>query len=440
MGQAVKRHAVSDLAASLRRGDWLTRERVRLWCAALLGVSGLALAVVAATSNGMTDYQGRPLATDFSCFWTAGRLVLDGHPTAAYDDATLAALQRATFGPQTPFYGWLYPPFFLLVAALLAKLPYPLALSAWLVTTIALYVLAIRTILQAAADPATPRERGGPDRLWLLVALAFPAVLVTVGHGQNGFLTAALFGGALAMLDRRPLVAGVLLGLLVYKPQFGLLIPLALLAGGRWRTIAAAAATVVVLAGVTLALLGPEPWRAFLAVSGAVRTEVLEQGVAGWHKLHGVFAWTRFWGGPVGLAYGLHAIVALATALAVAWAFRAPVRPALRAALLLVGTLVVAPHSHDYDLMLLGPALAFLITDAARHGFGPWEKTLLALVYAVPLFTRAVAEHLMIPLGTIVILALLITILRRCTNTRGIAAMPSDSGIAPLAKLPPRPN
>lgn len=410
------------LVETIRSGDWLTRARVRLWAAALLGFSTVALVVVAATSNGWTDYQGRPLGTDFSCFWTAGLLVLDGRAALAFDPDALFALQRASFGPDTPFYGWLYPPFFLLVAGLLATMPYPVALGLWLAATILAYVVSIRAIVRAA-----PEEGRLPGSLWLLLALAFPAVFVTIGHGQNGFLTAALFGGALAIVDRRPIVAGVLLGLLVYKPQFGLLIPLALAAGGRWRTAAAAAVAVAALAGLTLVLLGPEPWRAVLTGAGAMRAEVLEQGVAGWHKLNGVFAWTRLWGGPTGLAYALHAIVALSTAAAVTWIWRAGVRLPLRAAALLVGALVVAPHSHDYDLMLLAPAMAFLITDAMRHGFGEGEKSLLAAVFVVPLFTRAVAQHAFVPLGTLAALALLIMIVWRCNKVAADTALPRSA-------------
>lgn len=415
------------LVDHVRSGDWLTRERLRLWATALLGFSTLALLAVAATSNGWTDYQGRPLATDFSCFWTAGLFVLDGKPALAFDAGALHALQHATFGPDTPFYGWLYPPFFLLVAGLLAAMPYPVALASWLAVTILLYLVSIRTILRTTLAAGAGQGASVPDPLWLLLALAFPAVFVTIGHGQNGFLTAALFGGALAVVDRRPILAGVLLGLLVYKPQFGLLIPLALVAGGRWRTAIAAAVTVLAVAGATLAVLGPEPWRAFLAESGAMRVQVLEAGSAGWHKLHGVFAWTRLWGGSVGLAYALHVAVALPAAAAVTWAWRAPVRPALRAAALLVGTLVVAPHSHDYDLMLLAPAIAFLATDALRHGFDTGEKTLLAAVFVMPLFTRVLAEHGLLPLGTIAALALLAMIMRRCIKVACAQLPPAAS-------------
>ena len=118
-----------------------------------------------------------------------------------------------------PFYGWHYPPFFFAIAVLVAAFPYAWGLAIWLTAWLAAYLAAIRAIL--------PR----PETL--LIATAFPAVFVNIGHGQNGFLTTALLGGALQLLDRRPWLAGVLIGLLAYKPQFGVLIPVALLAGGR---------------------------------------------------------------------------------------------------------------------------------------------------------------------------------------------------------------
>src|SRR4029077_20364009 len=92
----------------------------------------------------------------------------------------------------------------------------------------------------AVGLPLSGGDKQGADPLWLLLALAFPAVLINVGHGHNGFLTAALLGGGLVVLDRRPLPAGILFGLMAYKPQFGLMIPIALAAGGYWRSFAAA--------------------------------------------------------------------------------------------------------------------------------------------------------------------------------------------------------
>jgi len=96
------------------------------------------------------------------------------------------------------------------------------------------------------------------DPLWLLLALAFPAVFVNLGHGHNGFLTAALIGAALVQLDRRPILAGLLFGCLAYKPQFGLLIPLVLAVSGRWRAFIAAAVTVAVLTLAVTLVFGAE--------------------------------------------------------------------------------------------------------------------------------------------------------------------------------------
>ena len=206
---------------------WATPQRLRAYAIILIGVYLVALVWLLATSHGGIDYAGRPLGTDFSDVWSAGRLALSGHPASIYDPAAHYAAQQAAFhDPKIPFYGWHYPPMFLLAASALALLPYLGALIAWQGLTLPLYLAVMRSIA---------REKGA-----VLLALAFPAVYMNLTHGQNGFLTAALIGGGLLLLDRRPWLAGVLIGLLAYKPQWGVLLPLALLAEGRWKTIAAA--------------------------------------------------------------------------------------------------------------------------------------------------------------------------------------------------------
>src|SRR5258708_23754680 len=141
------------------------------------------------------------------------------------------------FGETTPYYGWLYPPIFLFVVTPLALLPYPIALAVWQGASFALYLAVIATILRPIRNDHTIA------RLWLIVAAAFPACFVNLGHGQNGFLSAGLFGAALAMLAPRPVLSGVLFGLLAYKPQIGLLIPVALMAAGQWGPFLAAGVT-----------------------------------------------------------------------------------------------------------------------------------------------------------------------------------------------------
>src|SRR5690348_1238681 len=208
---------MAALVETLRDGRWLTRERVRLVALALLVAFAAGLVFLAVTSNGLNDRVGRPLGTDFSNVYAAGTYVLDGNATAPFDPAKQFAREQAIFGAATQFYGWHYPPFFLGLAALLALMPYALALLLWQGVTLLLYLWAMRGVL--------PAQR---DYLPLLLALAFPAVFVNLGHGHNGFLTAALFTGALLQLDRRPIVAGILFGLIAYKPQFGVLVPLVL--------------------------------------------------------------------------------------------------------------------------------------------------------------------------------------------------------------------
>src|SRR6187455_2493694 len=104
----------------LRTGAWLTRERVKLVVFGLIAASLIAVVYVVATSDGLNDYQGRPLGTDFSNVYAAGTYVLDGRAAAPFDPPAQFAREQAIFGEKTPFYGWHYPPFFLFVAAALA--------------------------------------------------------------------------------------------------------------------------------------------------------------------------------------------------------------------------------------------------------------------------------------------------------------------------------
>jgi alpha-1,2-mannosyltransferase len=408
---------------TLRGGDWLTLERLRLWALALLTAAAGGLGYLVATSDGLNDYQGRPLGTDFSNVYAAGTYVLEGRTAAPFDPRLQHARERAIFGAATPFYGWHYPPLFLFVAAALALLPYQLALIAWQAATLLLYVLAIGAIVRSSSWPGLSRPSTSSG-IWLLLALAFPAVFVNLGHGHNGFLTAALFGLALVTLDRRPIIAGILFGLIAYKPQFGLLIPLVLAATGRWRSFAAATATVAALIAVTTLAFGAETWRAFFTFAEYTRAIVLETGETGWHKIQSVFAWARMWGAPVPLAYGCQGAVTLAVAAALVWLWRTAAAFALKAAALCLATILATPYSLDYDLMLLAPGIAFLALDGIARGFAPWEKTALAALWAVPLLARGLAQATLVPLGVIAMLAVFALVLRRARADLGPASRP----------------
>jgi alpha-1,2-mannosyltransferase len=277
--------------------------------------------------------------------------------------------------------------------------------------------------------PPSPASGGGIRDLWLLLALAYPAVFINLGHGHNGFLTAALMAGALTHLDRRPLIAGILIGLLAYKPQFGLLIPLVLAVSGRWRVFFAAAATVAALAlAVTLAF-GMDVWTAFFASTKFTRSVVLEQGGTGWYKIQSVFSWVRLWGGSVPLAYAVQGAATLAVAAALGWLWRTRAAFPLQAAALLIGTVLATPYVLDYDLMLLAPAIAFLAADGATCGFGLYEKTMLAALWLMPLIARSLAQATLIPLAVPLMLLVFIYLLRRAM---------SETGAQPLWRFAPR--
>jgi alpha-1,2-mannosyltransferase len=439
--------------AALRSGDWLTRERIMLVAVVLLIASAAGFVFLVVTAHGDIDRQGRPLGTDFSNVYAAGTYVRDGNPQAPFDPPQQYAREQAIFGKATPFYGWHYPPYFLFVAGALARLPYGAALAIWQASTLLLYLLTIWTIVAPSSrlrgegrdegasthaqhrgnDPTSPCAAGRGDYAWLLLALAYPAVLINIGHGQNGFLTAALFGGALALLDRRPLIAGILIGLLVYKPQFGLMIPLALIAGGRWRTFAAAAATVAALTLATTIVFGPQVWHAFLISTQFSRTVILEQGATGWQKIQSVFSWARMWGAPIPLAYALQGALSVALAAGVVWLWRSAASPSRKSASLCLAAILATPYSLDYDMMVLAPAIAFVAVEGLRRGFRPWEKTALAALWLVPLVTRIVAQATLIPLGVPAMLGTFILVLRQAERERTVAllAQPStmpDSG------------
>jgi hypothetical protein len=248
--------------------------------------------------------------------------------------------------------------------------------------------------------------------------LAFPGVLSTVGHGQNAFLTTAVFGAAILAWDRRPLLAGVCFGLLTIKPQLGLMIPLALIVSGRWRVIASACATALGLALAALAMFGFDTWRGWLAVSPLAR-RALEQDLVGSEKMQSAFAAVRLLQGGLDLAYGVQAAVALAAAAILVQVMRRrlgdpPAPDALaQGATLATASLLASPFLLDYDLMLLALPLAWLVREQAKGVVLPWERTAMLAAFVLPLVSRLAAARMGLPLGPPIIFALLLVVARR---------------------------
>jgi hypothetical protein len=359
---------------------FLTRP-FELGCFALVVAQTVYLATSYLQGSWLAANDGRGLPTDFVNVWAAGRMALAGEAAGAYDWPTHKAMEVMALGhPFDGYFGWHYPPTFLFVAAALALLPYIAAHTLWSFGTFAVYLAGTRGIVG---------ERAG----WMLAA-AFPAVLGNFVAGQNGFLSAALLGGALLMLVERPILAGTLLGILTFKPHLGLLVPIALIAGGHWRAFVSAGTVAALLTVASAAAFGIDAWLAFVANIGHTSQAFLSDGWADWGKLQTAFGLTRVFGGPESVAWTIQAIVALVAAIAVFSVWRDRVGYDIKAAALATGALAATPYLYMYDLVVLAVPLAFLLRSARATGFLSYEQAgiglagLLVLIF--PLLTAPV--------------------------------------------------
>jgi glycosyl transferase family 87 len=353
----------------------------------------------------LIDNLGRIIDNDFIGVWAAGRLVLDGHPAAAYDWGLHREVEVAVAGRDfASYYGWHYPPTFLFVAAPLAMLPYLAAWAVWLAITLPAYVAAVRAIIG--------------ERLGIVLALAFPGVLLNISVGQNGFLTAALIGGTLICLERRPLLAGICLGLLTYKPQFGLLFPLVLLADGRWRVLIAASITAAALAAASVAAFGLQSWHAFFEWMPVTSNAVFAEGRAGLQKLQSLLGVVRWLGGSMTAAWVAQAVLIAGAIVLLIWLWRQRIRYEVKAAALAAAAMLATPYLYIYDFPVLAIPLAFIMRLGLRDGFLPYELPGIALACGLIL----AFPFLAIPTGFIAALVVSALIFRRAAaEYRGAA-------------------
>ncbi len=377
-------------------------DRVSPFLAALtLGVY-LAFGYVAAinTHNGV-GLGGAPLFYDFSAFYQAAAFADSGRAAAAYDDGAMIAAEKAAFPGMTVRLPWNYPPTFQLMLMPLAALPYVAAWLLWSGATYGAYGLLARRLVE-------------PDRLWLV--LLAPGAAVNLFVGQNGLLSTALIGWGVLMLGRRPIVGGVLLGLMSYKPQFAVLAPLALICGREWRALAAAVVSGAALALLALAVLGVGPWLAFLH-KAAQPAAIFSSSSSDWRSIPSVMIMARSLGLDAAVSSALHWSVAAAAAAGAMWIWRATSDWRIRAAALAAATLLVTPYLRVYDLALLILPIAVLLSgaeDGKRLGLG--ETALLFAAWLLP--AALMVTRSPIQLGPLAPAALLGLLLWRVARAR----------------------
>jgi alpha-1,2-mannosyltransferase len=372
----------------IRTDGWIGERRLPIAFGLLLAFEILVLLLFIAVSHHWVGPLTKPNTTDFASFYAAGSLADAGHPALAYDLAAHRAAEEHATEPGILYQYFYYPPVFLFICAALATLPYLPAFIAFQVLTLPLYLLvAYRTL-------------GKKSWLAFLPLLAFPAVFWNIGLGQNAFLTAALFGGALLLIDRRPVLAGVIFGALCYKPHFGLLIPVALAAGGRWRSFAAAGVSAATLILLSAASFGWESWHAYLAAF-AGSSATYGSGYIDLAAFVTPYGALRLVGASAATAYTIQAAASLFAIGLVAFVWHKNLSLPLRAAALLAATLTAIPIALIYDDMLAVLAIAWLVRAGRAEGFLPWEKAILAAIFIAPLIARNLGMATHIPLAIV---------------------------------------
>jgi arabinofuranan 3-O-arabinosyltransferase len=400
------------------------REPFSIFTASRLQLYGYALALIYAVAfihyylakAWIIDHSGAPLYGDFTDAWVAGWHALNAQAAQLYDSNEFVRIQKALLGARDYFYPhWPYPPTFFLILAPLSTLPYPCAFLTWDVATL-LGCLAV-VYLIVRRPPAIALVLASPFTAWNFLA------------GQNGFLTASLLGASLFFLEKRPIAAGVIIGCLTYKPQFGILLPVALVASRQWRAVASAGVTVALLAAASIALFGSDAWAAF--PNGFVEQSKLNLGAgpdSNWGYLQTVYGLIRSLHGGANTAWLIQGLATLATVVIVWTVWQSRVRYPLKAATLSAAALIATPYAFAYDIAAIVIPAAFLATDQLRRGLLCGDKAIWIILFGAPLAVLVKlgddAAGLTFggtPVGLLTVIALFGVILRRARQPAAFA-------------------
>ncbi len=342
--------------------------------------------------QGHLDWTHHAIGRDFVNSWTAGHMILAGRVDDIFQPVLFLARERSLFDARLPFHFWSYPPPNLFLVLPLGFTPYMAGLVLW--------TLAGLVALGFAARVWTRKWW-----LWSLLMLA-PATATNIGLGQNGAFSAALMIAGLSLIDRRPAMAGALLGLLIFKPQIAILLPVAVLAGRRWRVMWAAAATVAAVLALSTLAFGLGAWRGFFGPTLYTQGLMLRHG-------HGPFQWmmpsaymsARILHLQMWDALAVQAPFTLLAAGLTAWAWwRRSCPLELRAAVLMLATFVASPQAFNYDLIPASAAALVLL----RRDHRVWLSLPLAiLVWSTPVAMMAL-QWADAPLAPLVLTAALV--------------------------------
>jgi len=361
---------------------WLTGRRLR--------AQGLVLALAlwsiyswVIATPGLRDRNGNLKGTDFLHFYTLGSLAIAHRGEALYDMSAQAVLasQRVPAAAGIRYLP-LYPPQVSVLFAPFARFSYPTALALWAVISGLIYAACCYGVWRVCS-----RLSGYRGTLALLAA-AFPSFFHLIAWGQTSALALACFTVAfLCFRKRHEFVAGIALGLLIFKPQLALAGVILFLSLGSWRVIAGAIASSAIEMAAGVLYYGLAPLVAWFQTIWHVRQVgyALEPRPYQTHSLRTFWSMLIPWNSISLALYVISAIVVLAWTIQV---WKRSQSWELRFSILLLATVLVSPHLTVYDLVILAPALLLLANWLlSQTEMRRWPKigVLLYLVYILPL-------------------------------------------------------
>ena len=355
--------------------SWHEREKATVIVGLIIGVFCLLLYYCIISSKWdcatLREPDGLPLAHDFANVWAASKLALAGKPALAYDMNQVFEVELQNIG-SCCHYGsaWYYPPTFLLLVLPLASMPYLLSLFVWLSITFILYIIVLSRI--------------GKHPIILPLCVLFPGIFENFAYGQNTYLSGALMGGGLLLLDRMPFIAGCLFGLLSFKPPLIIISLIALGFGRHWKALIGVLTSSIILIIISLAVFGMQVWVEYFKVM-SLPMKFLEAGQADWSLTMTFFAAALAAGLSVKSAYLIQGVVMLFILLGVRWTWQKKISLPLRGSVLVLGTILFTPYSFIYELALLALPLVWLWEEGRTHGRFPGELFLLFCGWISPL-------------------------------------------------------
>lgn len=365
-----------------------------LWLAAAALFGGqLAWHTFDVWPAGLTDRSGRLKGADFLQFYTYGALAASGQTARLYEPEAHAEITRDLVDPQLALSAFRpnYPPVVAVAASPLASRPLLTSLTWFSVASWVCYVLAV------AALTSLGRWTSGERRLVILAALACPSIFVVLRYGQISTLTLLILTAAvLAASAGAHVFAGMLLGLLAYKPNLLVVPAISFAVTGSGRLLAGLGAGMALEIGANLAIAGIGPMRQYVAILVELlrRPELVQFFPAESHSLRGFVSLLGAWPALADV-FGWMGIVAAAGAVRRVWREEHDVQ--VQWAALVLAMLVASPHLLTYDLVLLIVPLTLLAdrlraTEASgRWGripllmgyFGAWPGVFIARLYHV---------------------------------------------------------